>query len=75
VERPSGLIKRGDVAQALEVNCAGLPKESRECFKRMSAFNWSKLFQDIILTSQTEAYSNGATQCHAILKNRILRYK
>ncbi len=34
VEGLSSLIKRGGGAQALKVSFAGLPNESRECFRQ-----------------------------------------
>jgi hypothetical protein len=36
---PIGLIKEGGGAKELEVICAGLPNESRECFRRMKICN------------------------------------
>jgi hypothetical protein len=38
--RPRGLIKRGDVAQALKIN------KSKECFAAVNIFNCSKSLQD-----------------------------
>jgi hypothetical protein len=41
------MIKGRGGAYALKVRFAGLPNESRECFKRVNICNRSKSFQDI----------------------------
>ncbi len=46
MERPSGLIKRGGEAQAIQVGLQNCFDESRECFVRANIINRSKLLQD-----------------------------